>query len=69
MLAIARDLNRLAPHSGHQASIDHQQPVLDAGAGLQRERDDEIDWDICTDPEGNEFCVFLPAPAEGEGAA
>ncbi len=50
-------------------TADELQPVLDAGAGLQREHDDEIDWDICTDPEGNEFCVFLPAPAEGEGAA
>jgi hypothetical protein len=21
-------------------------------------RDDEIDWDVLADPEGNEFCVF-----------
>jgi hypothetical protein len=50
-------------------TADELQHVLDAGAVLQRERDDEIGWHICTDPEGNEFCVFLPAPAEGEGAA
>jgi Glyoxalase-like domain len=45
------------------------QPVLDAGATLLRARDEEIDWNVCADPEGNEFCVFLPEPAEGEGAA
>lgn len=50
-------------------SADELQGVLDLGATLQRERDDEIGWHICEDPEGNEFCVFLPAPAEGEGAA
>jgi len=32
--------------------------VLARGATLVRRRDDEIDWDICADPEGNEFCVF-----------
>ena len=35
------------------------QPLLDAGATLQRARDDEISWHVLTDPEGNEFCVFL----------
>jgi len=50
-------------------SADELQPVLDAGATLLRERDPEIGWHVCADPEGNEFCVFLPAPAEGEGAA
>ncbi len=39
------------------------QPVLDAGAKLLRPKDDEIGWNVCADPEGNEFCVFLP-PAE-----
>jgi len=34
------------------------QPLLDAGAGLFRARDDEIGWDVLADPEGNEFCVF-----------
>jgi hypothetical protein len=36
------------------------QPVLDAGATLLRAQDDEIGWHVCADPEGNEFCVFLP---------
>jgi hypothetical protein len=36
------------------------QPLLDAGATLQRARDDEIFWDVLTDPDGNEFCVFQP---------
>jgi catechol 2,3-dioxygenase-like lactoylglutathione lyase family enzyme len=50
-------------------TADELQPVLDAGATLLRARDDEIGWNVCADPEGNEFCVFLPEPAEGEGAA
>jgi hypothetical protein len=41
-------------------TADELQPVLDAGATLQRAQDDEIRWNICQDPEGNEFCVFLP---------
>lgn len=28
------------------------------GATLLRRRDDEIDWHVMADPEGNEFCVF-----------
>ena len=32
--------------------------ILSAGAKLLRSRDDEIDWDVLADPEGNEFCVF-----------
>ena len=32
--------------------------LIDAGATLFRARDDEISWDVLTDPEGNEFCVF-----------
>jgi hypothetical protein len=32
--------------------------LLGLGATLVRARDDEIDWDILADPEGNEFCVF-----------
>jgi hypothetical protein len=41
-------------------SADDLQPVLDAGATLLRPKDDEIGWWVCADPEGNEFCVFLP---------
>lgn len=50
-------------------SADELQPILDHGAKLLRARDEEIGWHVCADPEGNEFCVFLPSPAEGEGAA
>jgi hypothetical protein len=32
--------------------------LLTAGARPVRMRDDEIEWDVLTDPEGNEFCVF-----------
>jgi hypothetical protein len=34
--------------------------LLADGASLLRRRDDEIDWDVLADPEGNEFCVFTP---------
>jgi hypothetical protein len=36
-------------------------PLFAAGATLLRQRDDEIRWDVLADPEGNEFCVFVPA--------
>jgi hypothetical protein len=29
---------------------------------MVRARDEEIEWDILADPEGNEFCVFAPQP-------
>lgn len=32
--------------------------LLGLGATVMRRRDDEIDWDVLFDPEGNEFCVF-----------
>ncbi|MFG3255019.1 VOC family protein [Streptomyces sp. NPDC048172] len=32
------------------------------GATLVRRRDEKIAWDIMSDPEGNEFCVFDPKP-------
>jgi len=32
--------------------------LVSKGATILRRRDDEIDWDILADPEGNEFCVF-----------
>jgi hypothetical protein len=30
------------------------------GATVLRRQDDEIEWDVLADPEGNEFCVFAP---------
>jgi hypothetical protein len=35
-------------------------PLIAAGARMIREQDDEIDWSVLADPEGNEFCVFAP---------
>lgn len=35
--------------------------LVAAGAHVLRESDDEIDWTVLADPEGNEFCAFLPA--------
>jgi hypothetical protein len=32
--------------------------LLAQGASIVRRRDDDIDWDVLADPEGNEFCVF-----------
>lgn len=34
--------------------------LVELGATVQRARDDEIEWDVLADPEGNEFCVFTP---------
>ena len=34
--------------------------LLAAGARLLRAVDQETDWDVLADPEGNEFCVFRP---------
>ncbi|GAA4880290.1 VOC family protein [Kitasatospora terrestris] len=34
--------------------------LLALGATLVRGRDDDIEWDVLADPEGNEFCVFAP---------
>jgi hypothetical protein len=34
--------------------------LLDHGATVLRERDDEIGWTVMADPEGNEFCAFTP---------
>ncbi len=50
-------------------TADEIEPLLENGATVLREPDDEIDWYICADPEGNEFCVQLPTPAQGEGVA
>jgi hypothetical protein len=36
------------------------QGLLDRGATLLRGPDDDIDWHVLADPEGNEFCVFAP---------
>jgi hypothetical protein len=33
-------------------------PLVEAGATVLREPDEEIDWHVLADPEGNEFCAF-----------
>ncbi len=40
---------------------DDVQALLDRGATLLRGPDDDIDWHVLADPEGNEFCAFAPA--------
>ena len=35
--------------------------LVAAGASVVRPHDDEIRWTVMADPEGNEFCAFLPA--------
>ena len=45
--------------------VDGPQALLDAGATLLRDRGagpDDTDWWVLADPEGNEFCAFLPSP-------
>ncbi|WP_130492605.1 VOC family protein [Motilibacter rhizosphaerae] len=36
------------------------EPLLERGASVVRAQDDEIRWHVLADPDGNEFCVFLP---------
>ena len=35
------------------------QAVVDHGATVLREQDDETGWTVLADPQGNEFCAFL----------
>lgn len=39
---------------------DDVQLLVDAGATVLREPDDQVSWTVLADPEGNEFCAFLP---------
>lgn len=41
-------------------SVDSVTTLISAGATLLRGPDDEIYWHVLADPEGNEFCAFLP---------
>jgi len=34
-------------------------PLVEAGASVLREPDDDIGWHVLADPEGNEFCAFV----------
>lgn len=37
------------------------EPLVERGASILREPDDEVRWHVLADPEGNEFCVFAPS--------
>lgn len=37
--------------------------LVERGATVLRPRDEQCDWSVMADPEGNEFCSFLPAGA------
>ncbi|MFY9915730.1 MAG: VOC family protein [Nocardioidaceae bacterium] len=42
-------------------AVDSIDPLLDRGATVLRRRgEDDLNWDILADPEGNEFCAFTP---------
>ena len=38
-------------------------PACSAGATAVREPTEEDRWRVLADPEGNEFCAFVPEPA------
>ena len=44
----------------HIDVVGNADALIAAGATLLRAKDDDIDWDVLADPEGNEFCVFSP---------
>jgi hypothetical protein len=46
----------------HLDVVGDKAELLSLGATMVRARDEEIEWDILADPEGNEFCVFAPPP-------
>jgi len=52
----------VSPGRMHLDVIGDKAELLSLGATMVRARDEEIDWDILADPEGNEFCVFSPQP-------
>ncbi len=45
----------------HLDVVGDRDALLAAGATVLRAKDDDIEWDVLADPEGNEFCVFAPA--------
>ena len=57
------------PKSGknrmHLDVIGDREALLAAGATLVRAQEDDIEWDVLADPEGNEFCCFAPRAGAG----
>ena len=39
--------------------VDSVDELEEAGATILRVPDDEIEWTVCADPDGNEFCAFV----------
>jgi hypothetical protein len=44
----------------HLDVIGDTEELIALGATVVRRQDDDIDWDVLADPEGNEFCCFAP---------
>ncbi|MPZ81962.1 MAG: VOC family protein [Actinophytocola sp.] len=44
----------------HLDVVGRTDELVSLGATILRSSDDENDFDVLTDPEGNEFCVFPP---------
>jgi hypothetical protein len=44
----------------HLDVIGDSEALVALGATVVRRQDDDIDWDVLADPEGNEFCCFAP---------
>ncbi len=53
------DVNTRAVADVEAAGATVLDDLLHAGATLLRAQDDEIDWTVLADPEGNEFCAFV----------
>ena len=43
--------------------------LVDAGAVVLREPDDDVEWHVLADPDGNEFCAFQDVAAQSAGTA
>ena len=51
---------RVAKNRMHwDVTTDDLDGLVAAGATVVREPDDEIEWTVMHDPEGNEFCAFV----------
>lgn len=51
---------KTAKNRMHVDVVGSTDELVDLRATVLRRRDDEIEWDVLADPEGNEFCVFAP---------
>lgn len=51
---------KTAKNRMHLDVYGHTAELLALGASLVRKHHGRVDWDVLADPEGNEFCVFVP---------